>query len=127
MLSPQDYWRAIVLYGANVATYKIALAICLMRFAEQDKTQVTMNELAQAFFQAYRQRLANGLPQQSNPARKTLLERAVEGYQHGELSKLPRLSWWSEKASPMSSHASTPSIVTPFPCVFMRPPQLAWF
>lgn len=87
MLSPQDYWRAIVLYGANVATYKIAFAICLMRFAEQGKTQVTMNELAQAFFHEYRQRLTNGLPQQTNPARKTLLERAVEAYQRCEISE----------------------------------------
>ena len=27
-----------------------------------------MNDLAQAFFHEYRQRLANGLPQQTNPA-----------------------------------------------------------
>ena len=46
-----------------------------------------MNELAQAFFHEYRQRLANGLPQQTNPARKTLLERAVEAYQRGELTQ----------------------------------------
>ena len=61
MLSPHDYWRAIVLYGANVATYKIALAICLMRFAEQGKTQVPMNELAQAFSHEYRQHLQRWL------------------------------------------------------------------
>ncbi len=42
-----------------------------------------MNELAQAFFHAYRQRLINGLPQQTNPARKTVLEYVVEDYQRG--------------------------------------------
>lgn len=36
-LSPKDFWRAIVLYGANVATYKIALALCRMDLAEYDK------------------------------------------------------------------------------------------
>lgn len=66
-LSPQDYWRAIVLYGNNVATYKIALALCLMDFARQEKTHVSMNELAQAFFHAYRQRPGPSKPIQ--PAR----------------------------------------------------------
>jgi hypothetical protein len=42
---------------ADVATYKIALALCLMNFAEQGKTPVSMNELAQAFFQEHCQRL----------------------------------------------------------------------
>lgn len=61
-LSPQDYWRAIVLYGTNVATYKIALAHCLMDFAVHGKTHMTINDLAQAFFHAYRQRLAKACP-----------------------------------------------------------------
>jgi hypothetical protein len=87
VLTSQDYWRAIVLYGANVATYKIALGICLMELAEQGKTQVTMNELARTFFHHYRQRLTTGLPQQSNPQRKTVLEHIVEAYQQGELTE----------------------------------------
>jgi hypothetical protein len=69
------------------ATYKIELALWMMDFAEQGTTQVTMNGLAQAFFHRYRQRLANGLPQQTNPARKTVLERAVEAYQRGNLTE----------------------------------------
>ena len=60
-LSPQDYWRAIALYGANVASHKIAQALCLMDLAKYGKTQVTMNELAQAFFHEYRQRLTSAL------------------------------------------------------------------
>lgn len=30
--SIEDYWRAVILYGLNVATYKIALAKCLHTF-----------------------------------------------------------------------------------------------
>lgn len=87
-LTSQDYWRAIVLYGNNVATYKVALAGCLIEFAEAGVTHVTMNELAAAFFRRYRERLATGQPQLSNPARKTLLERTVDAYHAGTLTEL---------------------------------------
>jgi 5-methylcytosine-specific restriction endonuclease McrA len=86
-LTPQEYWRAIVLYGNNVATYKLALADCLIAFAEQQVTCVTMHELARAFLVRYRDRLASGLPQQSNPQRKTVLERIVAAYQAGDLTE----------------------------------------
>jgi 5-methylcytosine-specific restriction endonuclease McrA len=87
VLTLQDYWRAIVLYGHNVATYKVALADCLIAFARDRKTHVAMPELAEAFFQRYVDRLASGQPQQSNPARKTVLERTVEAYQAGQLTE----------------------------------------
>lgn len=87
VLTPQDYWRAIVLYGNNVATYKIALAACLIEFAEAGATHVSMDELAVAFFHRYRERLTNGQPQLSNPARKTVLERTVEAYHAGTLTE----------------------------------------
>src|SRR5262245_37890689 len=86
MLSPQDYWRAIVLYGANVATYKPALADCLIAFAQVGATNVLMLDLADAFFQRYRTRLAGGRPQLSNSTRKTVLERAVEACHTGRLT-----------------------------------------
>jgi len=87
LLAPLDYWRAIVLYGANVATYKIALAACLIKFAEHGKTHVSMTELAQDFFHRYRDRLASGKPQLSNPDRKTVLERVVAAYTAGTLTE----------------------------------------
>ncbi len=31
-LSPLDNWRGIILLGKNTATYKIALAKCLIKF-----------------------------------------------------------------------------------------------
>ncbi len=85
-LTAQDYWRAIVLYGNNVATYKIALADCLIAFAEAGAAVVTTLELATAFFHRYRERLGNGgQPQQTNTTRKTVLERVVEAYHSGLL------------------------------------------
>jgi hypothetical protein len=46
----EDFWRAVILYGLNQATYKIALGQCLINFVEKDKTTVTMHELAVDFF-----------------------------------------------------------------------------
>lgn len=86
-LSPQDYWRVIILYGNNVATYKMALAMCLIEFAQQDKTTVSMRELAQSFFNQYLKRLDNGKPQLTNPARKTILERVVESYKLNQVTE----------------------------------------
>lgn len=37
-LTALDYWRAIGLWGANVATYKIAFAACLIEFVGQGRT-----------------------------------------------------------------------------------------
>ena len=35
-----DYWKAITLYGLNVATYKPALATCLLKAARDEKTEI---------------------------------------------------------------------------------------
>lgn len=73
----KDYWRAVILYGLNVATYKIALAKCLYNFTKEGKTSVSMNELAREFFFQYKTRLQKGMPQLDNPARQTKMEYIV--------------------------------------------------
>ena len=42
----EDYWRAIVLFGKNVASYKFALAQSLLELRQQGQTFVTLEELA---------------------------------------------------------------------------------
>lgn len=44
--SIDSYWRSIILFGRNVATYKFALAKALIDLRNQRKTHVTLNELA---------------------------------------------------------------------------------
>ena len=44
--SLESYWRSIILFGRNVATYKFALAESLLELARQGKTEVTLQELA---------------------------------------------------------------------------------
>lgn len=50
--SLDSYWRAVILFGRNVATYKFALGRALLTLAEQGKTEFTAEELAVPYAQA---------------------------------------------------------------------------
>jgi len=85
--NPDDYWKAIILYGLNAATYKMALAKCLLNFAKYPKTVISWGELAEAFYSQYKHRLADyQMPQQSNPGRMTKLERIVKQVDIGHIT-----------------------------------------
>ena len=47
--SIEDYWRGIILFGSNTATYKFALGRSLLDLANEDKEFVTLDELAVPF------------------------------------------------------------------------------
>lgn len=87
MLCPTDYWRAVILYGANSATYKLALATVLIDLAREGLSEISKQDLARHFFHAYRERVAGGQPQQSIPGRRTLLERVAEEHKTGLLTE----------------------------------------
>ncbi len=42
---PEDYWRAIVLYGRNVQSYKFALAAALLDLKPQAGTLLKLEDL----------------------------------------------------------------------------------
>ncbi|MDX1401127.1 MAG: hypothetical protein R3245_04320, partial [Kiloniellales bacterium] len=74
-----DYWKGIVLYGLNTATYKMALARCLLTFAKSGENLVQWDQLASSFYKEYRQRLLDHpMPQQAMRGRLTTLERIVK-------------------------------------------------
>src|SRR5689334_19742192 len=45
----EDYWRAIILFGQNVACYKFALAKSLLEIALTGKTIITLDELSEPY------------------------------------------------------------------------------
>jgi hypothetical protein len=45
----EDYWRSIILFGRNVASYKFALAKSLLELAPRNKTIITLEDLAEPF------------------------------------------------------------------------------
>ena len=82
-----DYWKAIILYGLNAATYKMALAQCLLDFSKTGKQTVEWNDLATAFYNKYKFRLSrNPMPQQATPGRMTKLERIVREETLGQIT-----------------------------------------
>ena len=45
-----NYWRSIILFGRNVASYKFALAKSLLEFKQRGDDAVTLESLAEPFF-----------------------------------------------------------------------------
>jgi hypothetical protein len=79
-----DYWKAIILYGLNQATYKIALGRTLLQLSDQASTAVEWSDLSKVFLDNYIARLKNNpQPQQSNPHRLTVMERIVSRFNNG--------------------------------------------
>ncbi len=81
----KDYWRAIILYGRNTSTYKMALATCLFHFAKQNRSEISMEDLSKAFFDTYKARLIHGMPQLNDPHKQTKMEHIVGRYTQGKI------------------------------------------
>ena len=47
--SLESQWRAIILFGKNSATYNFAFAKSLLGLIEQEKTKISLDELAIPF------------------------------------------------------------------------------
>ncbi|AKD04931.1 HNH endonuclease domain-containing protein [Pontibacter korlensis] len=82
-----DYWKAIILYGLNAATYKIALGKTLLELTKHNNESLEWSTLAKAYLDNYINRLsANPLPQQSNPSRRTVMERITTQLRLGTIT-----------------------------------------
>lgn len=74
-----DYWKAIILFGLNQATYKIALGKTIIEFASKGEGEINWDSLSKSYLDNYLERLKeNPSPQQSNPSRRTKMERIVK-------------------------------------------------
>lgn len=81
-----DYWKGIVLYGLNQATYKIALGKTIIELTSLGKESIEWNQLSKAYLDNYIARLnKNPFPQQNNPARKTKMERIIDSLERGSI------------------------------------------
>jgi len=82
-----DYWKGIILYGLNQATYKIALGKTIIELAQDGKQIVTWEDLSKKYLDNYIDRLSlDKKPQQSNPARLTKMERIVDSLSKGVIN-----------------------------------------
>lgn len=74
--TPSDYWKGIILFGLNNATYKMGLGKILLKHAKAGANQISWEQLSKDFLSQYMTRLTDDpMPQQANPARRTVMER----------------------------------------------------
>ena len=84
----EDFFKGIVLFGLNAATYKMGLAQTLLIASRKQQNELLWDELSENYFDAYLVRLqANPMPQQGNPNRLTKMERIVKEFELGVLSR----------------------------------------
>ena len=70
--SVSDYWRAVVLFGKNTASYKFALAKSLINFAEKQKTNISLDDIALEFSKNICMHLKKNDRQGTNPSNSFL-------------------------------------------------------
>ena len=67
-----NYWRSIILFGRNVASYKFALAKSLLEFRERGSDLISLEELAEPFSRNVCSHLAAAPKQATSPSSKFL-------------------------------------------------------
>ncbi len=93
-LTPEDHWRAIVLYGRNVASYKFALAKALIELKPQAGSLIKLEDLAPT----YTKHICNHLrdsPKQATSKSSRFLNACAEFNKDGNQDKLTNeaLKW----------------------------------
>ena len=58
-----NYWRAVILFGQNVASYKFALGQALLELTDREHTFITLEELAEPFSRHLIEHLKSGKKQ----------------------------------------------------------------
>ena len=84
--SDEHYWRAINLFGRNVASYKFSLAKSLLEIAKKEVLEVTLEELAEPFSK----HLCNHIkiePKQITSNGKNEFLAACKNFNEGKISK----------------------------------------
>ena len=79
------YWRAVILFGRNVASYKFALAKSLIELAAEQKTFVSLEELAAPFSKQVVEHLRIAPKQATSPSSRFL--EACRKFNAGEIDR----------------------------------------
>ena len=82
--SLDSYWRSIILFGNNVASYKFALAKSLLEIAPTGKSVITLDELADPYSRYLCEHLKSA-PKQSTSGSSRFLQ-ACADYNEGKIT-----------------------------------------
>lgn len=83
--SLESYWRSVILFGNNVASYKFALAKTLLELAEQGKTEIDISSLAEPFSKHICEHISVSEKQATSPSSKFL--EACKNFNKSTISK----------------------------------------
>jgi hypothetical protein len=61
--SSKDFWRAVILYGSNMSTYKMGLGHLLINYANKNLEKIPLRDLSEDFLTLYEDRTKSGKPQ----------------------------------------------------------------
>ena len=82
--SLESYWRSIILFGRNVASYKFALAKSLLEIAPTGQTDITLEELAVPFSKHICEHIAHS-PKQATSQNSRFLQ-ACKDFNNGVIT-----------------------------------------
>lgn len=83
--SLDSYWRSIILFGRNVASYKFALAKSLLEIAPTGKTHITLEELSVPFSKHLCEHIAKS-PRQATSQSSAFLD-ACKDFNAGKITQ----------------------------------------
>lgn len=83
--SEESYWRSIILFGANVASYKFALSKSLLELIPSGKSVISLEELAEPYAKHICEHIANAPKQATSSSSKFLT--ACSDFNSGVISK----------------------------------------
>jgi hypothetical protein len=84
--SLENYWRGIILFGRNVASYKFALAKALLELSEKDSDFITMEQLAEPFSRHIVEHVKGGNRQATSTSSRFI--EACKKHHEGNLSTM---------------------------------------
>ncbi len=84
-VSLENYWRSVILFGQNVASYKFALAKSLIELSDAGTTSITLEQLAEPFSRNIVEHL-NIAPKQATSPSSRFLE-SCKRFAAGEVGK----------------------------------------
>lgn len=82
--SLESYWRAVILFGRNTASYKFALAKSILEMCQAGKSTISLEELAVPFAQHLCRHMAQAPKQGTTPTNSLL--KACKGFNEGQVS-----------------------------------------
>lgn len=92
----KDFWRAVILYGNNMSTYKMGLGHLLINYADKNLEKIPLRDLSEDFMELYADKIKNNKPQ----SRRKIVKGVEKGltYVEQEFQKIQENGKNKEKA-----------------------------